>query len=134
MTSRKWVVPVGLMAMLVAGFFLVRSLSDDLVYYLYTSEAVEQRADFPDGRRFRLAGIVVPGTISFNADEVVFEVSDGAATVPVRLLGTPPQLFAEDVPVLMEGTWEGDVFESDLLLIRHEEGYEAPDEGNVPES
>lgn len=129
MNTRRWVISVSLISMLVAGFFLVRSLSDDLVYYLYTSEAVEQRADFPDGRRFRLAGIVVPGTIAGDPGAVTFDVSDGAETVSVRLLGTPPQLFQDDVPVLLEGAWEEGLFVSDLVLIRHEEGYEAPEEG-----
>ena len=108
----------------------VTGLSDNLTYYLYPNEAVEQRADFVDGARFRLAGEVVAGSLSEQGDDLVFEVTDGSATVPVVLVNTPPPLFNEEVPVLLEGSWSGDVFRSDHAVIRHDENYEAPSEGN----
>jgi cytochrome c-type biogenesis protein CcmE len=117
----------------VAGFFLVRSLDDDLVYYLFVDEAVDQRDEFADGRAFRLAGIVVPGSIVDQGGGVSeFSVTDGGATVDVRLTRTPPPLFDDDVPVLLAGAWEGDTFVATDALIRHDEGYEAPSTGNFP--
>lgn len=108
----------------------VTGLSDNLTYYLYPNEAVEQRADFVDGERFRLAGEVVAGSLSEQGDDLVFEVTDGSATVPVVLINIPPPLFNEEVPVLLEGSWSGDVFRSDHAVIRHDENYEVPSEGN----
>lgn len=108
----------------------VTGLNDNLTYYLYPNEAVEQRADFVDGERFRLAGEVVAGSLSEQGDDLVFEVTDGSATVPVVLVNTPPPLFNEDVPVLLDGSWSGDVFRSDHAVIRHDENYEVPSEGN----
>jgi cytochrome c-type biogenesis protein CcmE len=46
------------------------------------------------------------------------------------LLNTPPPLFNEEVPVLLEGSWSGDLFVADEALIRHDENYEVPEEGN----
>lgn len=106
-------------------------LNDNLTYYLFPTEAIEQRQDFPDGERFRLAGIVVEGTLDESADDLRFEVSDGGATIPVVLTTTPPPLFAEEVPVLLEGSWENEVFWSDNALVRHDENYEIPDEGGA---
>lgn len=108
----------------------VTGISDNLTYYLYPNEAVEQRADFADGERFRLAGEVVAGSLTEQGDDLAFEVTDGSATVPVVLVNTPPPLFNEEVPVLLEGSWSGDVFRSDHALIRHDENYEVPSEGN----
>lgn len=108
----------------------VTGLSDNLTYYLYPNEAVEQRTDFPDGERFRLAGEVVADSLSEQGDDLVFEVTDGSVTVPVVLVNTPPPLFNEEVPVLLEGSWSGDVFRSDHAVIRHDENYEVPSEGN----
>jgi cytochrome c-type biogenesis protein CcmE len=108
-------------------------LNDNLTYYLYPNEAVSQRADFPDGERFRLAGQVVNGSLQEDDDDLVFEVTDGSATVPVVLVDTPPPLFDEQVPVLLEGYWSGDVFVSDRAIIRHDENYEVPSEGNYGE-
>jgi len=118
---------------LVVGITIV-GLNDNLTYYLYPNEAVSQRADFPDGERFRLAGQVVNGSLQEDDDDLVFDVTDGSATVPVVLVDTPPPLFDEQVPVLLEGYWSGDVFVSDKAIIRHDENYEVPSEGNYGEN
>jgi cytochrome c-type biogenesis protein CcmE len=129
--SHRWFAVVALVGIGVAGFFMIRSLDDDLVYYLTTHEAVESKAEFPDGRPFNMSGLVVPGTIVDIGDgRSEFAVTDGAETVDVRLVRSPPPLFDEDVPVLLSGTWSGDVFVAQDALIRHDEGYEAPSTGN----
>ena len=117
-------VVVLVVAMTVAG------LGQNLTYYLYPNEAVARRADFPDGERFRLAGRVVAGSLDRGDDELSFEVTDGSATVPVVLVNTPPPLFSEEVPVLLEGHWSGDSFTAERAFVRHDENYEIPAEGN----
>lgn len=117
------------LGILVAVVFLIRSAGGSLEYYLYTSEAVQRRADFPDGRPFRLAGIVQVGSLHDGPDGLTFVVDDGAAAVDVLLVDTPPPLFAEDVPVLLVGSWEDERFVAHEALVRHEENYEAPDRG-----
>lgn len=119
----------GVIALVVA--ITIFGLNENLTYYLYPTEAVDQRSDFPDGERFRLAGIVVAGSLEDQADEIRFVVSDGGASIPVSLTSTPPPLFAEEVPVLLEGSWQGDRFVSDNALIRHDENYEVPEEGGA---
>lgn len=107
------------------------SLSQNLTYYLFPDEALEQRADFPDGKRFRLAGMVQPGTLARDGGQISFVVTDGGASIDVVLTGTPPALFDDGVPVLIEGSWEGDVFVGDTAVIRHSENYEIPEEGGA---
>jgi cytochrome c-type biogenesis protein CcmE len=119
----------GVIAIVLALTFT--GLNDSLTYYLYPSEAVDQRADFPDGERFRLAGIVVAGTVVEGDGSTSFDVTDGGADIPVVLDGPQPSLFAEEVPLLLEGAWSGDTFEADSALIRHDENYEVPEEGGA---
>jgi len=119
----------GVIALVVA--LTMAGLNENLTYYLYPTEAVEQRSEFPDGERFRLAGLVVEGTLIKDGDNLRFDVTDGGATIAVVLSNTPPPLFDEEVPVLIEGAWRGDVFEADNALIRHDENYEAPEEGGA---
>jgi cytochrome c-type biogenesis protein CcmE len=119
----------GVVAIVLALTFT--GLNDSLTYYLYPSEAVDQRADFPDGERFRLAGIVVAGTVQEADESTSFEVTDGGADIPVVLNGPQPSLFAEEVPLLLEGAWSGDTFQADSALIRHDENYEVPEEGGA---
>ncbi len=109
----------------------IAGLNDNLTYYLYPTEAVDQRSEFPDGERFRLAGLVVDGTLIEDGDDLRFDVTDGGATITVVLSNTPPPLFDERVPVLVEGAWSGDVFVADSALIRHDENYEIPEEGGA---
>lgn len=119
-------------AVLVVAITVV-GLNDNITYYLYPNEAAAQRAEFPDGERFRLAGQVVSGSLEEQGDDLVFAVTDGSATIPVVLLNTPPPLFNEEVPVLLEGYWSGDTFTAESALIRHDENYEVPEEGNYEE-
>lgn len=105
------------------------SLSQNLTYYLFPNEAIAQRADFPDGKRFRLAGIVVEGSIVRDGDTHDFVVTDGSESIAVTLTRQPPALFAENVPVLIDGAWDGDRFLGTFAIIRHDENYEIPEEG-----
>ena len=116
---------VGVMVV-IAGYLVAGGLIDNTVYYLFPDEAVEQQSDFPDGTVFRLAGIVVVGSLDLS-EPITFDVSDGAETISVSSTGTPPQLFAEDVPVLLEGSWQDEVFSATEIIIRHDENYDAPD-------
>lgn len=118
---------IGVVALVVTLMFT--SLSSGLTYYLYPSEAVAQRADFPDGTSFRLAGQVVSGSIAEDGLVTSFMVTDGAADIPVDLDGRVPPLFADGVPVLVEGAWQGERFAAREALIRHDENYSVPDEG-----
>lgn len=133
--SHKLFAVIAALGIAVAGFFMVRSLDSDLVYFLTASEAVAEKAEFADGRSFKVSGLVVPGTIADLGGGVSeFTISDGAAAVDVRLTRTPPPLFDDDVPVLLSGAWDGDVFVANEALIRHEEGYVAPTVGGAYDS
>jgi cytochrome c-type biogenesis protein CcmE len=118
----------GVIALVIA--ITITGLSNNLTYYLYPTEAVDQKTDFPDGERFRLAGLVVEGSLSEVDDALHFDVTDGGATIAVVLANTPPPLFDENVPVLVEGAWAADIFEADTAIIRHDENYQTPVEGN----
>jgi cytochrome c-type biogenesis protein CcmE len=122
----------GVIALVVA--ITVAGLNDNLTYYLYPNEAVAQRDEFPDGERFRLAGQVVAGSVSGSGEDLTFSVTDGSGTVDVVLVTPPPPLFSDEVPVLLEGYWSGELFNAERALIRHDENYEVPSEGNYEEA
>ena len=132
MRYRAFLIPaVGVLAVL-AGLIVSFSLNNNFVYYMTPSEAIENRADFPDGRRFRLSGAVVPGTVEaldsgtrFDAIEV-----EGQTRISVVHTKSPPQLFQENIQVVLEGSWVGQEFHSDFMLIKHDEEYRVPTEGN----
>jgi len=97
-------------------------LRDSVVYFVAPSE-LAQKAE--PGRRVRLGGLVVEGTLRRDADGVVrFAVTDGAAQVEVRYAGLLPDLFREGQGVVAEGHWRpGQAFEAERVLAKHDETY-----------
>lgn len=108
------------------AYLMLVSFRANVVYYRTPTEAVKERAG-GSGNRFRLAGQVVPGSIERGDHVVKFDVTDGDTTVHVAHDGEPPQMFADEVPVVAEGKWDGEVFASDRIMIRHGNDYEPPE-------
>lgn len=127
MPYKSFIIPAAGLVVLVLGYILFGGLDDNLVYYLTPEEAVEQRAEFPDGERFRLGGLVQDGSIEDTGDGVSFMVIDGGVSIEVQHTGTPPQLFRDNVGVVVEGAWAGERFETDTLIIKHDEEYRSSD-------
>lgn len=113
-------VVVGLLVL--AGFVLWRGLANATLYFYNADEAVAQRDDLGDSR-FRLQGTVVDGSVAEEPTGVRFEVTFNGVEVPVDHTGAPPDLFQEGMPVVVEGHWQGDVFASDEILVKHDEVY-----------
>src|SRR5512134_2545037 len=81
MPSRKLVWPA--LALLTAAVLVLvaTSLGGSLTYYLTPQEAIDRRAEFPDGERFRLGGLVMTGSLTESGGVRVFDVTDGAETI-----------------------------------------------------
>jgi len=115
----KFVVP----AVILAGVLVVLmvNLSSALVYFNTPAELLASDGGSAD--RLRLGGRVVPGTVVDADGTVAFHVEDCDAFVAVVHTGAPPQLFQEGIGVVVEGSWTGTVFESDTMLVKHDEQY-----------
>jgi cytochrome c-type biogenesis protein CcmE len=132
MKYKAFLIPAIGVLVVLGGFILTFSLNDSFVYYMTPTEAIEARPDFEEGRRFRLSGIVVAGSVEELDAGVRFvaQEREGGDTVTVVHTRSAPQLFQENIEVVVEGAWEGDEFHSDFMLIKHDEEYRVPDEGN----
>lgn len=124
---RAFLIPaVGLLAILIG--FLVFNIRDNLVYYRVPDEVIADTT-ISESDRFRLGGQVVPGSISSDESTVTFSVTDGKQTIVVVHQGAPQQLFQEGIGVVVEGTWNGAIFSSDSMIIKHDEQYRTEDGG-----
>ena len=126
MPYRKFVWPALAAVAAIVVALIAINLNGSLTYYLTPTEAVDRKASLAEGSRFRLGGLVVVGTLEDIGAVKVFDVTDGAETITVRLKGPAPPLFAENVGVVVEGAWSGDEFAADLALVRHDENYQPP--------
>ena len=122
-----FIVPAVGLAAVVVGYLLF-NLNDTLVYYRTPSEVRELAPDADT--RLRLGGQVQGGSVVATADGVAFVVADETASIPVEHTGAPPQLFQEGAGVVVEGTWDGTAFHSDVMIVKHDEQYRT-DDGNV---
>ena len=122
---RAFVIPAAGLV-LVLGGFMFANLQENLVYYRVPAEVAGTPAE---ETRFRLGGQVVAGTITETASGVDFVVSDGDTVVAVSHTGAPQQLFREGIGVVVEGEWDGAVFRSDSMIIKHDEQYRTEDGG-----
>lgn len=119
----RFLVPAGLLVVVLV--VLLINLSSSLVYFITPTEllATEEGND----ARHRLGGQVVAGTVVEDSTGIQFEVTDGRETVAVYHQGAPQQLFQEGIGVVVEGTWNGTEFHSDVMLVKHDEQYRTED-------
>jgi len=129
----KWFAAV---ALAIAGgafaFIALGGLGENLVYYWDASE-MKAAGNKAVGATIRLGGQVVPGTIKFDegTSNLAFQVTDGKEKVDVRSVGVPPQMFRENIGVIVEGTLtKAGHFESHRLMVSHGNEYRAPHEGD----
>jgi cytochrome c-type biogenesis protein CcmE len=126
--SRRTIWPKAVIVLVVAalGVVAVQGLNNAAVYFYNVDEAVARRDDLGD-RRFRLQGSVVEGSIRRSEGGAEFDVAYNGQQVRVTHAGSTPEMFQDDIPVVLEGRWSGSssVFESDRILVKHSEEYEA---------
>lgn len=102
---------------------ILYALNDKIVYFNAPSDIVSKPTQ--PGQRIRLGGLVKDGSVVRGQGTTVrFEVTDGAATVPVSYTGILPDLFRENQGVVTEGTLGADgLFVADSVLAKHDENY-----------
>ncbi len=113
-------VVVGALAYLALGNF-----GDNLVYFFTPSEVKAFAPDYYQ-KKVRVGGMVVKGTVKAHPDRLglTFELTDGAATIPVTFDGIPPDLFKEGQGAVVEGYWtDAHQFTSNLIMAKHSEDY-----------
>ena len=106
---------------------VLNAMRDSIVFFSTPSMAAEKQ--IPTGKRFRLGGLVQPGSLVRGDNLAVnFSVADGAATLPVAYKGILPDLFREGQGVVAHGKLGADgVFVADEVLAKHDEKYMPPE-------
>lgn len=127
--SPKVFVAVSLaVAAIALTWIAVGSIGSNLVYY-WTPTELQAAGDDAGSATVRLGGMVKAGSIDWNKDAGVlnFVVHDGTSEVAVRATEMPPQMFRENIGVVVEGRLGDDgVFVSNRLLVKHDNEYRAP--------
>ena len=114
----------GSLAVLAVAAALVLNAMRDSIVFFSTPAAVAEK-HIPAGKRFRLGGLVQPGSLVRGEDLAVrFLVADDSATLPVSYKGILPDLFREGQGVVAEGKLAaGGTLDADTVLAKHDERY-----------
>src|ERR1043165_5260430 len=131
--SSRWFM-LGAFVVAGAAFAIIaaRSMNKNLVYY-WTPTDLMANGDKAYGATIRLGGMVTPGTIRNHAgvSGVEFDVHDAGKTVHVKSNGVPPQMFRENIGVVVEGTMgKGGYFQCNRSMVPHGNEYRAPKTGH----
>ncbi|MBV9492729.1 MAG: cytochrome c maturation protein CcmE [Acidobacteria bacterium] len=135
LTRRKtrWFM-VGAFAVAAIAFVVIAAggINKNLVYY-WTPSDLYGAGDKAYGATIRLGGMVAKGSIHNlgGTSGVEFDVKDATRVVHVKSNGVPPQMFRENIGVVVEGTMtRGGYFESNRLMVSHGNDYKAPEKGH----
>jgi cytochrome c-type biogenesis protein CcmE len=130
LARKKRLLLIGLM---VAGvgvgvYFALKSLDENIMFFFSPTEVTQGKA--PQGRLFRMGGMVVEGSVSRPGDglTVEFDLTDDANNVTVRYTGILPDLFREGQGIIANGKLgEDGAFVAQEVLAKHDENYMPPE-------
>ena len=107
----------------VLAFVLYQAIVSARVFFYNVDEAVELRDELGDDT-FRMQGTVVEERGVDEVGALLFTIAFGGETAEIRHTGDEPSnLFAEGEKVVVQGHWDGDVFLSHQILVKHDEQY-----------
>jgi len=126
--KRLALIAAGLVALGGAAALILNAFQSNLVFFFTPTQIAAHEA--PQGRSFRIGGLVQPGSLQRQADGVTarFVVTDTARSIPVEYHGILPDLFKEGRGVVAQGTLAEDgVFHATQVLAKHDENYMPPE-------
>lgn len=117
------------LAILGLGTLLVlNALNSNIALYISPTDVAAGKA--PQGKAFRIGGLVKPASIVRQEDGVTirFVVTDTAQDIPVHYKGILPDLFKEGKGVVAQGKMNAEgIFVASEVLAKHDENYMPPE-------
>jgi cytochrome c-type biogenesis protein CcmE len=130
--KRLAAIAVGIAALGIAAALVLSAFEKNLVFFFTPSQVAANEA--PQGRLFRIGGMVLAGSVRREGIEVRFVVTDTAKSIPVVYRGALPDLFREGKGVVAQGTLGADgVFQAREVLAKHDENYMPPEAAHAVE-
>lgn len=114
---------IGIIAALV-----LNALNSNIALYISPTDVAAGKA--PQGKLFRIGGLVKEGSLNREADGVTirFIVTDTDKDLTVNYKGILPDLFKEGKGVVAQGRLnDGGVFVATEVLAKHDENYMPPE-------
>ena len=119
-------IAAGVALIAIAATLILNAFQSNLVFFFSPSDVAENRA--PQGRTFRIGGLVEEKSVRREGLTVRFNVTDTAKTIPVVYTGILPDLFREGKGVVAQGRLgPNGEFAASEVLAKHDENYMPPE-------
>ena len=116
----------GLASLAIAAGLALNALDSNIAMYVTPSEVAAGKS--PQGKAFRIGGMVKEGSIKRQDMTVRFVVTDTVKDIPVAYTGILPDLFREGKGAVVQGRLAADgLFTASEVLAKHDENYMPPE-------
>ncbi|HAF44336.1 MAG TPA: cytochrome c maturation protein CcmE [Gallionellaceae bacterium] len=126
--KRLGFIVAGVMLVAAAVGLVLYALKNNVSLYFTPTQVYNKEA--PQGRNFRIGGLVEVGSVKRETDglTVHFNITDNARIMPVVYKGILPDLFKEGKGVVAQGKLdEANEFRAEEVLAKHDENYMPPE-------
>jgi cytochrome c-type biogenesis protein CcmE len=101
----------------------VQIASNNTIYYFTTTEATTN-LNTSNSERIKLGGFVENESIEKKSDGITsFFITDGNENIEINFDGFVPELFQEEMGVILDGFFKDGIFYSDDMLVKHDNEY-----------
>ena len=115
-----------LLTLILSVFLVIKSLEENVVYFQSPSE-IKSLSEI-DKKKIRVGGMVKINSISVEAKEIKFIITDFKNEINVIYSGVVPNLFTEGKGVVAEGYLKDkNFFLATKILAKHDENYMPPE-------
>lgn len=118
----------GLAVLAIIAALVLNALNSNIALYISPTDVAAGKA--PQGKPFRIGGLVKDGSLARQPDGVTirFVVTDTEHDIAVDYKGILPDLFQEGKGVVAQGKMTGDgTFTASEVLAKHDENYMPPE-------
>jgi cytochrome c-type biogenesis protein CcmE len=126
--KRLMFIVAGVAGVGLAAALVLSALKSNVSLYFTPTQVMNKEA--PQGRSFRIGGLVEIGSVQREKDglTVNFVITDMVKSMPVIYKGILPDLFKEGKGVVAQGKMEADgIMHADEVLAKHDENYMPPE-------
>ena len=115
-----------ILTLILSVFLILRSLEENVVYFQSPTE-IKVLPEI-EKKKIRVGGMVKDSSISIEAKEIKFIITDFKNEINVTYSGVVPNLFTEGKGVVAEGYLKDkNFFLATKILAKHDENYMPPE-------
>jgi cytochrome c-type biogenesis protein CcmE len=116
----------GLTSLATAAVFVLKALDSNIALYVTPTDVFAGKS--PQGKAFRMGGLVKKGSIQRDGMTTRFIITDTAKDIPVIYTGILPDLFRDGKGAIVQGKLGRDgLFIASEVLAKHDENYMPPE-------